>query len=538
MQEYKIYYFSKTKLNPNPLVEHNLWSLELFEKSMRTLNPDISTLIYLEDLETMESCVQIQKLFLKLKDEGKIYSNLTIYNKTTFAHRTIFQLPIFKKVLNIFPFDKTISICSDSVIDALKYINKTISVVFDPSQPPDSCYSLIKAKGEKFINIFPEQKGGNLSSPFEQIYNFRIMETNEEIVEPEQTWWYKYYFSIPPCAYGRLSQSSGTCWLNTVLNIIFLTQPIAEILVAKYKTLDKDLVKQVEEIKIFLDIAAKVFPLKVILWSMVRLLLIKKKKALTLDSNFMLVIGAKVKSLHMYGNENYWLENNFGADFGNSYDGGDVIGIILSLMLEEMEDFIVLLNIRGLDYKIRQQIDKEYEEYTYLRDTFDGTVYFLELAEKIEPFTNLQYEIFSLVKNMVEGDELISLKWCHLILEIDHLNLFKNFNPSNPPKILIIPIYTVSNIKNIPEILYIDDTEYKLNALSLMFNLHEFSVKHDVSCLICGSKYYIYDSNDILTYDSWNKSVYNEYINALNDHYKVNEFAYEYKQNFLLYIKT
>lgn len=537
MQEYKIYYFGKTKLNPSPLVEQTQWSGESFEKCMQGMTLDIPTLVYIEDLE-LANYVEIGKLFLRLKDEGKIYPNLTIYNKTTSAHKTIFQLPIFKKVLNIFPFDKIISICSNSVINALGYINKTISVVFNPSQPPESCYTLIKAKGEKYIDVFVGQKGGDSPSAFEQIFNFRIMETNG-VDDLEQTWWYKYYFSIPPCAHGRLSQSSGTCWLNTVLNTLFLTQPIAEMLVQKYKTLDNNLITQVEQIELFLDIVAKDFPLKVILWSMVRLLLIQKKKPITLDRNFMGVIAAKVKSLHEFGNENYWLENNLGVDYGSSYNAANIIGIVLSFMLENTEDYFVLFNIWSLDHSTRKQLFKEYDEYEELKNTFDETNrdYFIQLEEKVNSFLDLQNHTYSLVKKMGEEDLLNTFKWSELIVKNDHLNLFKNLNSSNPPKILIIPTFGIQ-VKNIPEIIYIDDTEYKLNAVSLIFKMPELDSAHVVSGLVCGAKYYIYDSNNILTYDSWNKGVYNNYIDALNEFYQVNGFAYEYTQNCLVYIRT
>jgi hypothetical protein len=530
MEEYKIYYFGKLKINRNNSVEQIPWSLEEFEKCMVNLDSNIPTLIYLEDLDEL-NCARIARLFLRLKAEGKIYTNVTIYNKTTNAHKTIFQLPIFKKVLNIFPFDKMITICDNSIDQALRYINKSISVIFDPSKPPDKCFSFVQTK---------PQKGGTSEkkSDFEQIFIFRIMETNDA-TDLEQTWWYKYYFSIPPCAYGRLSQSSETCWLNTVLNIIFLTEPIREMLISKYKTLDKELIEQVEQISEFSHIAAKDFPLKVILWSIVRLLLVQKKKALTLDGNFILIVAAKVKSLHLHGNENYWLENNFGADFGNEYNDRNAISIVLSQLLEKMEDYFILFNSSTLDYNVLKQFDQLIDKYETLKNTFDETSkeYFIELENKRDDLFNLRENTYSIIRKIIDSDKLITLKWSDLRLKFDYLNLFKNLNPSNPPKILIVPTFDVL-IKNIPEIIYIEDTEYKLNAMSIRFYSDETQFFHLVSGLVCGSKYYIYDSNNILTYDSWNKNVYNNYIDALNDFYNVNGFAYEYRQSFLLYIRT
>jgi hypothetical protein len=524
MGEYKIYYFGKLKINTNNLVEQISWSYEDFEKCIVNLDSNLPTLIYLEDLEELD-CIRIAKLFLRIKEEGKLYTNLTIYNKTTNAHKTIFQLPIFKKVLNIFPFDKIITICDNNIDQAVRYINKSISVVFDPSKPPDQCFTFVQTK---------PQKGGEqrIKSEFEQIFIFRIMETNDS-TELEQTWWFKYYFSIPPCAYGRLSQSSGTCWFNTVLNIIFLTEPIRQMLVSKYKTLDKKLIEQVEQITQFSHIAAKDFPLQVIIWSMVRLLLVQNKKALTIDGNFIGIIAAKVKSLHIYGNENYWLENNLGSDFGNNYNEYYVIGVVLSQMLEEIDDFFILFYFWTKSFNKREQIIKQDQEYNELRSKFDDTTRekFIKLESKVNEIINLEEKTYSIVRKINEDDKLVALKWSDLTLKSESIN------SSNSPKILIIPTFDIS-IKNIPEIIYIEDTEYKLYAMSLTFHSHEKQFYHVVSGLVCGSKYYIYDSNGILTYDSWNKSVYNNYIDALNEFYNVNGFAYDYKQGFLLYIKS
>jgi len=524
MGEYKIYYFGKLIINGNNLVEQIPWSFEEFEKCMVNLDSNIPTLIYLEDLDEL-NCARIGKLFLRIKKEGKIYTNLTIYNKTTNAHKTIFQLPIFKKVINIFPFNKIITICNNSVIQAINYMNKSISVVFDPSKPPDECFTRIKVK---------EQKGGtqDKKSEFEQIFIFRVMETNDA-TDLEQTWWFKYYFSIPPCAYGRLSQSSGTCWFNTVLNIIFLTEPIRQMLVSKYKTLDKNLIEQVEQISQFSHIAAKDFQLQVIMWSIVNLLLVQKKKALTLDGNFIAIIAAKVKSLHLYGNENYWIEYGLGPDFGSGGNDIHVVGVVLSQMLEDIDDFYILFNFWTKSFKTREEIKLLEQEYNELRTKFDDKTRdkFIQLETQINEVYDLEDKVFSIVRKIIDGDKLITLKWSDLKLKSESIN------SSNPPKILIVPTFD-QLIKNIPEIIYIEDTEYKLNAMTLTFHLSERNTTHVISGLVCGSKYYIYDSNGILTYDYWNKSVYNNYIDALNEFYNVNGFSYDYKQGFLLYIKT
>ena len=64
----------------------------------------------------------------------------------------------------------------------------------------------------------------------------------------EDTWWYKYYFNIPVCAYGRLSQSSGTCWCNAVINIILLTPVIYELFLEKFNKLNLEQQNRIKKI--------------------------------------------------------------------------------------------------------------------------------------------------------------------------------------------------------------------------------------------------------------------------------------------------
>ena len=84
---------------------------------------------------------------------------------------------------------------------------------------------------------------------------------------------------------------------------------------------------------------------------------------------------------------------------------------------------------------------------------------------------------------------------------------------SEPPKLLIIPTLHTTKIH---QVIYVGETEYKLIAAGILFDMKEFDSKHIVAGLLCGTKYYVYDSNNIISYSNWNQSIYNDYINYIN----------------------
>lgn len=53
----------------------------------------------------------------------------------------------------------------------------------------------------------------------------------------EETWWYKLFDSIPRCAEGRLTQQTATCWWDSTMNSLLLSQTAAEMMRRKWHTL-------------------------------------------------------------------------------------------------------------------------------------------------------------------------------------------------------------------------------------------------------------------------------------------------------------
>lgn len=63
---------------------------------------------------------------------------------------------------------------------------------------------------------------------FPSLYEFHV----------EDTWWYKLFKSVPRCAEGRLLQQAGTCWWDSIMNSLLLSQTAAELLRQKWYALD------------------------------------------------------------------------------------------------------------------------------------------------------------------------------------------------------------------------------------------------------------------------------------------------------------
>ena len=133
----------------------------------------------------------------------------------------------------------------------------------------------------------------------------------------------------------------------------------------------------------------------------------------------------------------------------------------------------------------------------------------------------------NLIENeLSNSNKILSIKWSDIIHNL------KDFNQKNPPNIIIIPCKrdTIST----KELIYINDIEYKLQSAGI--GIISKDLQHIVSGLYCNEKYYVYDSNNIISYCKWNKGNLNEYIELLNDRY--NDYNYKYQLEFVIYIKN
>lgn len=538
MGEYKIYYIGKNNITWNKsndigYIFENLGydPSENFLESINSLldqvstNPLIKYLLCCEDL-TLSQCKKISEMVLAKTNKGKIFMNMTIYNKTKNAHISLPNANGFRKIVNIFPFDHAIQVCDQTVFEGITFINKTITVSFDPSKPSEKCFTVWYEKKSKQFG-----GSGNIDTIDKQIlFNFRMMETNES-TNLENTWWFKYYFSIPPCAYGRLSQSTGTCWLNACLNILFLSEPIANLLIGKYYKLPLELKTQIEQIERPKDILETSSSLQIILWSLVNIFLVRSKKATTLDSDFILVVGAKIKSICEHGNENYYIENNLGIDYGVGFITYKAFLFLLDFYLESNVDFFNLFTFYGLVFNQTRKKDELYDNYNYLKTKLNDSNFdeFYQIEKQINAYEDAESKTINILRQMEHTDKQIIIKWDEIIFPDTKISL------SDPPKLFVFPTLPTTKIH---QIIYVGETEYKLVAGGINFNVKESNTSHIVSGLMCGSKYYIYDSNDLISYTNWNQGIFNDYIEQLNDFYKVNGYSYDFQNVFVIYMRV
>jgi hypothetical protein len=99
----------------------------------------------------------------------------------------------------------------------------------------------------------------------------------------EDSWWFKWYFSVPLCASGRLQQITGTCWFNATLNALLLTPFIAELLKNEFKN-RYELLKQNYNFDSYVCINSTQ-NLEVYLFQIVYLVLIKEDRAIYSNGN-------------------------------------------------------------------------------------------------------------------------------------------------------------------------------------------------------------------------------------------------------------
>ena len=282
-----------------------------------------------------------------VRENTKDLLNVTIINKVIDKSYLLVQdknKGKFKKVINILPYvteeDKKYyddyNYKNDEINKSyMKYVDQTnyythtmksthvTDSTYNPNDLPDTTLD---------DNGLPNSKPTCNPEPQSEIVN---------------EWWFKYYFDVPSCAYGRLLQSTGTCWMNAILNTIILTPRLVKIATNNFyddTKLHPDVRTYIKtNIDSFSKLNNKTFQLRTLLFGMIYLLFIKKVKAQEADGNFVAAIGARVKGLYYHKDQFKW-ENNDMIKYGNSGHAG-LKNIVLSILFKENIDYIFNKNI-------------------------------------------------------------------------------------------------------------------------------------------------------------------------------------------------
>jgi hypothetical protein len=385
--------------------------------------------------------------------------NLTDNNKSVlYLYKNKRNIEIFRKNINVFGFKTNIRLNNNTF--------------FNGVNPNQNFTKEVDDKKELSFVLNFSQNGGELRD-----VNIRLMKTDNNSTKLEDQWWFKWYFSIPPCLSSRLTQSTGTCWMNSIVNSLFFVPEIINLLTLKYKSIpNKDLDT------ITFNKFNFTHSLNTLLFSLINNLLIKKSKAATNDGNFVGIIASKVKCL--YTNTKTGCDN---IEFG---DGGDPFQGIRIVLREIFNDDYVSYCLSLIDEtnKIVQEVNSKIPEYN--KNPND------KLKTEIQSLKEILEKNQKFISEMRTGTPTITQDLKNFFINIIKVKLY--------PKILI---FSENIFKN--NTINIDGYTYKLCSSSILLNGYD----HAIAGIICNNKSYIYDSNNIIVESNWPEEDISAYIN-------------------------
>ena len=520
--ECKIYHFTTENITntvgiKNPTTNKKiiyikviLFSIELINQIIQECN-SINVLIVINSLLLPDIYSSFNNYFLtKLSINDNIFQNITILNLTNDNTKVIYNITnnykenVFRKVINI--FDK----------------NSSKILVNNPNFFKDSPIekNLIKEintddKSSWQISFIPNTNNLLFGGDIRKLY-IRLMNTKSVSHNLIDQWWFKWYFSVPPCLSYRLSQSSGTCWLNSIINSLFFVPKISELLIKNFKQSGIS------------PIPLKNFHnqnLNLLLNSLIYDILIKKNKAKIEDGDFIGAIASQIKCV--YEKTNSCNIKGYG-DAGDSYQGIKVILENLFGIDSDLYACIFLSNELNKEYN--EKIDEynnliklyrdEVNTYNRKVETFNKSTEqeslvseLSSLSEKIQKDEkNInEYNIDYLTTNYNnESKQFVekkgSLNKLSFSDKLVNKLIINSVRKKKYPQILVIKTNILENI------LKIDSHTYSLCSSTIAFE----NIKHIVSGIICDNKSYIYDSNNIIVQDDWINGNFNNYIQNEN----------------------
>ena len=304
----------------------------------RTITQKITGIEYpnLIDHKNKELADHINLLLVNTEKSPNIYKNVTIVNFINTTEYVIYTLrkdniSLFRKIVNIFP-SKIFTNISNFKIDSNR--NKMMeknSISEDDTFKPYTYYggNITKYITSKLIKFkdYTTIKKRNIKDIISTI----SLNPGKKLLS--NFFWWNYYFMIPYCAYGRLLQSTGTCWCNALINLLFLTDKIKIKLINTYESdAEKDNISKIT----FKDFTGtKNYPLKHLLLALVNIILIKHDNASETDNNIIAILAAKIKGLSTGRyDDNYNFNQNGNISYGDglySLAGSYVINEILKL---------------------------------------------------------------------------------------------------------------------------------------------------------------------------------------------------------------
>lgn len=177
-----------------------------------------NVVIYIDSVSSPESSKIVNFAFSKLS-RNVVANNITVINYTNSSYNTVTAVKPLRKTINI-AFSNFV-VYSDSFFGKSLEGSKPFNQTFKVSELAAASrrYSTNDSVALNLANTWEGARNQKLTANFRFLRTPKLSEMTGRI---ENLWWFKLYFAIPPCASVRLIQSTGTCWLNALLNCILL----------------------------------------------------------------------------------------------------------------------------------------------------------------------------------------------------------------------------------------------------------------------------------------------------------------------------
>jgi hypothetical protein len=327
-----------------------------------------------------------------------------------------------------------------------------------------------------------------IKTPYNKEYNIRLISAN---LYKSQIWWYKFYINTPYCYFSRFTELSGSRWLNSILNLLLLSD-LKFILIELFQNIIESNTK-INKIN-NLNYLDPLYNLKDYLLIIINLILLKKKKIIIIKNYFLLKMACMIIIIDIRKHLKYYL---------------NILNRNYKMYIQKFIDYyneliksnknLLHININEDNKELIKDINKLYNSYTLNKcntNKYFGNSYNsengLKVILKILGFSSNETQISFLLNH--KNDK-------HII--------FTN----NKFKILL-------RLKVNKDIEYENKYNYQDNMYKLVgsiININWFdnitlvNSYHKLIGLICEDDYYIYDSNNVITYDKWNYNIFNNY---------------------------
>ena len=295
-------------------------------------------------------------------------------------------------------------------------------------------------------------------------------------------WWFKFYNNIPACASGRLQQFTGTCWFNAALNVLLLSETTQSLLIAKWLELPENEKEAIINLGGLENCLLQTAPLKTMLFMVIYNILIKHIKLSRENGNWIKELAGATQSLIKTQSEEFYaqlkvadLQNN--ENLSNSYGVGGYADKALEVILGVL--------FRSSEYKI------------------------IKLGWNAEKLGMLIKQRFALNKFNMSHTVNWNLGY------LNALSISKKWS-NNENESIILFAFPNNGCRKLQQNIKIKGNIYHLESASIYLQLDKDNLSgHIIAGLKCGSKWYVYDSNNKICSCDWTNGDLSNYKTEL-----------------------